>query len=94
MHAIAGRFSWLVDRVNNIIDKKIKSHSIGILDIFGFEDFKVNSLEQLCINYGAPPSISNRIPIKRVQPTRTCSSTSTSTFSSWSRRLGRIARAQ
>ena len=44
-------FSWLVDRINNIIDRKAKVRSIGILDIFGFEDFKVNSLEQLCINY-------------------------------------------
>mgnify|MGYP002402263829 CR=1 FL=1 len=44
-------FNWLVTRVNTIIDKKSKHHSIGILDIFGFEDFKKNSFEQLCINF-------------------------------------------
>ncbi|XP_037094410.1 unconventional myosin-XV-like isoform X2 [Pollicipes pollicipes] len=44
-------FSWLVRRINQIVYKGSRKMSISILDIFGFEDFKENSLEQLCINY-------------------------------------------
>ncbi|XP_044000848.1 unconventional myosin-IXAa-like isoform X2 [Aphidius gifuensis] len=51
-------FDWIVLQVNHaLLSKKdtLKDHqgnSIGVLDIFGFEDFKTcNSFEQLCINY-------------------------------------------
>ncbi|KAI6652104.1 Myosin-IIIb [Oopsacas minuta] len=52
--ALYGRlFSWIVKRINiSIVPKVIPEDylSIGILDIFGFENFKKNSLEQMNIN--------------------------------------------
>ena len=56
-------FLYLVGRVNSCITVKEgggggrgkkavkKAGFIGVLDIFGFESFKHNSFEQLCINY-------------------------------------------
>ncbi|KAG8256469.1 Unconventional myosin-IXb [Homalodisca vitripennis] len=51
-------FDWIVLQVNHaLLSKKdtLRDHqgnSIGVLDIFGFEDFgPYNSFEQLCINY-------------------------------------------
>ena len=44
-------FDWIVKRINECIMTTDYTHYIGILDIFGFEVFDNNYLEQLCINY-------------------------------------------
>ncbi|XP_054646683.1 unconventional myosin-VIIb [Dunckerocampus dactyliophorus] len=56
--AIYGRlFIWVVNKINAAIykpppeDSNEVRQSIGLLDIFGFENFSTNSFEQLCINY-------------------------------------------
>uniref|UniRef100_A0A8C8ADR3 Myosin VIIB n=1 Tax=Otus sunia TaxID=257818 RepID=A0A8C8ADR3_9STRI len=54
---IYGRiFLWIVKKINSAIfnptsqKPKNRYQSIGLLDIFGFENFSNNSFEQLCIN--------------------------------------------
>ncbi|XP_045081439.1 unconventional myosin-X isoform X2 [Coregonus clupeaformis] len=44
-------FSWIILRINQKIKGKDNFKSIGILDIFGFENFQVNRFEQFNINY-------------------------------------------
>ncbi|XP_016135981.1 unconventional myosin-IXb-like isoform X3 [Sinocyclocheilus grahami] len=50
-------FDWIVLRINHALlnkrdlEESVPRLSIGVLDIFGFEDFKMNSFEQFCINY-------------------------------------------
>ncbi|KAM7430002.1 Unconventional myosin-XIX [Porites harrisoni] len=46
-------FDWIVDFINSSIKapEELKHSFIGLLDIYGFENFNFNSLEQLCINY-------------------------------------------
>ncbi|XP_075871183.1 unconventional myosin-VIIa-like [Nelusetta ayraudi] len=55
---IYGRlFVWIVEKINAAIYRpvsrtsKSSRRSIGLLDIFGFENFTVNSFEQFCINF-------------------------------------------
>ncbi|XP_051825591.1 unconventional myosin-Vb [Antechinus flavipes] len=51
-HIYAQLFNWIVGHVNKALHTTLKQHSfIGVLDIYGFETFEVNSFEQFCINY-------------------------------------------
>uniref|UniRef100_A0A182P5D9 non-specific serine/threonine protein kinase n=1 Tax=Anopheles epiroticus TaxID=199890 RepID=A0A182P5D9_9DIPT len=48
-------FDWMVNQINLLLVHNRNSNSpeqlaIGLLDIFGFENFSKNSFEQLCIN--------------------------------------------
>ncbi|KAF1479145.1 Myosin-IIIb, partial [Pygoscelis antarcticus] len=47
-------FGWIVCKINELlaenVDSEVELREIGILDIFGFENFAVNRFEQLCIN--------------------------------------------
>ncbi|XP_054664937.1 unconventional myosin-Vb isoform X2 [Grus americana] len=51
-HIYAQLFNWIVQHINKALHTTTKQHSfIGVLDIYGFETFEVNSFEQFCINY-------------------------------------------
>ncbi|NXJ74754.1 MYO15 protein, partial [Trogon melanurus] len=44
-------FEWLLMRINEWLAPWESDCAVGIVDIHGFEDLGVNSLEQLCINF-------------------------------------------
>ena len=53
-------FDWIVVKVNKALERKASSKAkdkdkkhkfIGVLDIYGFETFEINSFEQFCINF-------------------------------------------
>ncbi|KAI8612564.1 P-loop containing nucleoside triphosphate hydrolase protein, partial [Chytriomyces sp. MP71] len=46
-------FDWLVDVINKNLAREYSpsQNFIGVLDIYGFEHFDINSFEQFCINY-------------------------------------------
>lgn len=47
-------FNWVVSLINKalgVLKEELTSTFIGVLDIYGFEHFEVNSFEQFCINY-------------------------------------------
>ncbi|XP_074111473.1 dilute class unconventional myosin isoform X2 [Cotesia typhae] len=51
-HIYAELFNFIVHGINESLRSKVKALSfIGVLDIYGFETFEINSFEQFCINY-------------------------------------------
>ncbi|KAK2576101.1 hypothetical protein KPH14_007435 [Odynerus spinipes] len=51
-HIYAELFNWIVAGINNSLQSQSKAQCfIGVLDIYGFETFEINSFEQFCINY-------------------------------------------
>ncbi|XP_078136124.1 unconventional myosin-XVB [Sander vitreus] len=44
-------FDWLLEQINDWLSPTEMDSTVGVVDIYGFEDLGVNSFEQLCINF-------------------------------------------
>ncbi|KAJ0060349.1 hypothetical protein NL108_010092, partial [Boleophthalmus pectinirostris] len=44
-------FHWLLEQINDWLSPAEMDSTVGVVDIYGFEDLAVNSFEQLCINF-------------------------------------------
>ncbi|KAL0984073.1 hypothetical protein UPYG_G00136720 [Umbra pygmaea] len=44
-------FDWLLEQINDWLSPREMDGTVGVVDLYGFEDLGVNSFEQLCINF-------------------------------------------
>ncbi|KAJ7987826.1 hypothetical protein DPEC_G00330550 [Dallia pectoralis] len=44
-------FDWLLEQINDWLSPTEMDCTVGVVDMYGFEDLGVNSFEQLCINF-------------------------------------------
>jgi hypothetical protein len=51
MHMYSLVFDWCTNVINDYISVYNAAYCTGVLDIFGFENFGINSFPQLCINF-------------------------------------------
>lgn len=46
-------FTWLVNKINEILKSTQREKNLALLDFYGFELLEINSFEQFAINYSA-----------------------------------------
>lgn len=44
-------FTWIVNRINELLKSDQRQRNLALLDFYGFECLETNSFEQLTINY-------------------------------------------
>ena len=95
-------FDWIVARVNDSIRGAASDAMafIGLLDVFGFEIFEINSFEQLCINFANEKlhqfflKFVFKVPSSRKQPRVNPASCFASRSRAWSASIPDVTSAQ